>query len=74
MDHITVSGTASHFDVRPRVISDLFYARVLDGRCCPIVGGRRLIPLDYLPVIAAVLQARRAQGRRPRAEGPEPGR
>jgi hypothetical protein len=33
----------------------LFYQRVLDDDRCPIVGGRRLIPAEYLPTIRAAL-------------------
>jgi hypothetical protein len=54
--HITVSEAARAWDIPPRTISDLFYARRLDDRRCPIVGGRRLIPHDYLPVIAEALR------------------
>jgi hypothetical protein len=39
------------------VISDLFYARRLDDARCPIVGGRRLIPQDYLPEVENALRA-----------------
>jgi hypothetical protein len=42
---------------RPKDISDLFYLRKLDDARCPIVGGRRLIPHDYLPQIEAALRA-----------------
>jgi hypothetical protein len=48
------------------VISDLFYARRLDDRRCPIVGGRRLIPDDYLPEVESVL---RAAGHLPQEKG-----
>jgi hypothetical protein len=41
---------------RPKDISDLLYRRRLDDARCPIVGGRRLIPLDYLPEIERVLR------------------
>jgi hypothetical protein len=54
--HLTVSEAARAWDISPRVISDLFYARRLDDRRCPIVGGRRLIPEDYLPEIAEALR------------------
>jgi hypothetical protein len=53
---ILVSDVARRFNVPPRMISDLFYARKLDDQRCPIVGGRRLIPEDYLPAIAAALR------------------
>lgn len=52
-----VSEIARRFNVPPRAISDLFYARRLDDRRCPIIGGRRLIPTDYLPEVEAALRA-----------------
>jgi hypothetical protein len=56
-DHVTVSEAARRWTgVPPRAISDLFYARRLDDRRCPIVGGRRLIPVDYLPEVEAALR------------------
>ena len=30
-------------------------------RSCPLVGGRRLIPADYLPTLAKILRERRAK-------------
>ena len=42
--------------IRPRWITDLFYQRELRDDLCPIIGGRRLIPRDYLPVIAMALR------------------
>jgi hypothetical protein len=51
-----VSEVARRYSVPPRVISDLFYSRRLDDRRCPIVGGRRLIPEDYLPEVVRVLR------------------
>jgi hypothetical protein len=60
-DHFTVSDVARKIPgAKPKDISDLFYLRKLDDGRCPIVGGRRLIPNDYVPVIEAVL---RQQGR-----------
>ncbi len=56
-DHLLVSDAARLLGVAPRVISDLFYARRLDDRRCPIVGGRRLIPPDYLGEVEAALRA-----------------
>ena len=58
MEFFTVSDAARRLNVRPREISDLFYQRQLDDKICPVVGGRRLIPLDYLPAIEAVLRSR----------------
>lgn len=54
----TVSDAANMLNVRPRIISDLFYQRTLDGKRCPLIGGRRLIPKGYLPVIKAAIQER----------------
>ena len=56
MNQFTVSDVGRRFGVPPRVISDLFYARKLDDRSCPIIGGRRLIPSEYLPEVEAALQ------------------
>lgn len=57
MNYFTVSEVARRLAVRPREISDLFYQRRLNDQMCPIIGGRRLIPVDYLPVIRAVLES-----------------
>lgn len=61
--HLTVSEAARVLGRRPREISDLFYQRVLSDELCPVVGGRRFIPRDYLPVIEEALRRdRQAQG------------
>jgi hypothetical protein len=52
----TVSQAARRWGIAPRLISDLFYSRRLDDSRCPILGGRRLIPDDYLPEIEAALR------------------
>jgi hypothetical protein len=54
-EHITVSEAARELAVAPRLISDLFYRRLLDDAAAPIVGGRRIIPRTYLDNIRAVL-------------------
>ena len=51
-----VSDAARKLKIAPRILSDLFYQRRLDDARCPIVGGCRLIPVDYLPEIKAVLR------------------
>jgi len=56
MRYLTVSEVARLVGSRPRAISDLFYKRELSDDACPIVGNRRLIPPDYVPVIVHVLQ------------------
>jgi hypothetical protein len=54
-EYLSVSDAARRLGVRPRNISDLFYQRRLSDEVCPVIGGRRLIPLDYLPIIQAAL-------------------
>jgi hypothetical protein len=56
MRHFIVSDLARQLDVNPRTISDLFYQRKLDDGRCPIVGGMRIIPEDYVPAIKAALR------------------
>lgn len=56
MQHLSVSEAARRLGARPRDISDLFYRRELRDDLCPIVGGRRLIPEDYLDMIGAGLR------------------
>jgi hypothetical protein len=41
--------------IQPRVITDLFYKRLLDDNRCQVLGGRRLIPRDYLAEIRRIL-------------------
>lgn len=53
----TISALARKNNIAPRKISDLFYARKLDESVCPLIAGRRLIPLTYVPVIEAILRA-----------------
>jgi hypothetical protein len=50
-----VSAEAERLGLPPRVISDLFYARKLDTKRCPIIGGRRLIPVEYRAELEATL-------------------
>jgi hypothetical protein len=56
MKHFIVSEVARRLGARPRHISALFYERRLEDERCPIVGGRRLIPEDYIPEIEAALR------------------
>jgi hypothetical protein len=56
MPTYTVSDVARQLGVRPRDISDLFYSRELSDKQCPIVGGRRLIPPEYVAVIVTALR------------------
>jgi hypothetical protein len=70
MRQITVSDVARRLGARPKDISDLFYQRKLDDGRCPVVGGRRLIPEEYVHVIEAVL---REHGRLEPTDGMAPG-
>jgi hypothetical protein len=70
MRQLIVSEVARRIPgAKPKDISDLFYQRRLDDIRCPVVGGRRLIPEDYLPEIVAAL---RAAGRLPEAGTEQP--
>jgi hypothetical protein len=63
-DCLTVSDLARSLGIPPRAISDLFYARRLDDRRCPIIGGRRLIPADYVAEISQILlEAKQGKGK-----------
>ena len=55
MVYLSVSEAARFLRARPRDISDLFYRRRLRDDLCPIVAGRRLIPEDYLDMVASEL-------------------
>ncbi len=54
----TVGNLADHFGVPPKLLSSLFWQRVLDAEKCPVVSGRRLIPTDYVETIGEVLRER----------------
>ncbi len=56
MDYLIVSEVARRIGARPKDISDAFYRRLLDDTRCPIIGGRRLIPLDYVATVEATLR------------------
>ncbi len=51
---------------RAHDLSEALYRGRLDGARCPVVAGRRLIPVDYLPEIVRVLT--RKPGRQAREE------
>ena len=55
MRYVTVSEVARERGIPPRILSDLFYARKLSDSRCPIIGGRRMIPADYLPELDRIL-------------------
>jgi hypothetical protein len=54
----SVSGVARRFGVAPRVISNLFYRRLLSDGDCPVVDGRRVIPAHYVGTIESLLRDR----------------
>jgi hypothetical protein len=51
-------GSQLGAEVRPQDLSNLFYRRALRADLCPVVGGRRLIPCEYLATIKAFLLGR----------------
>ena len=63
-EHTTVGSLARELgeragkDVPPRIISDLFYKRILSDKRCPILAGRRIIPRDYVPEVERALLVR----------------
>jgi hypothetical protein len=58
MDYLSVSEVARRLGVKPKTISDLFYQRELRDDLCPIIGGRRLIPRDYVVEVEQALVER----------------
>ena len=55
-NYLSVGEVARRLGVRPQQITQLFYERRLREDLCPLVAGRRLIPDDYLSLIAAELR------------------
>ena len=54
----SVSGVARLLGVPPPLISNLFYRRLLSDKICPVVDGRRLIPVHYVGEIKRLLRER----------------
>jgi len=52
----SVGEAARALGCRPKLLTDWLYLGKLDGKRCPIFCGRRQIPADYLPAIAAMLR------------------
>lgn len=65
MSYPSVGDVARRLGVRPAVITMMFYRRELSDEHCPIVAGRRLIPPDYVDVIAMVLRRKGIDVRNP---------
>jgi hypothetical protein len=53
---LSVSQAARQLNANPKDITNLFYGRQLRDDLCPVVAGRRLIPPEYVPMIAAALR------------------
>lgn len=51
----TITDLAREWGCPPRVLSDAFYGRHLDESRVLLVGGRRLIPDEYVPEVRAKL-------------------
>jgi hypothetical protein len=65
---LTASGAAELIPgARPKDISDLFYQRKLDTSRCPVIAGRRLIPVD---LVGEIERALREAGRLPPLSDP----
>lgn len=63
MNDLLTVGTAARelsavlgLDVSPRLLTELFYRGELSDRRCPVIGGRRVIPRDYMDTIVSVLR------------------
>ncbi len=56
MTSLSVGDVAHRLGVRPSQVTQLFYEQRLRDDLCPVVAGRRLIPPDYLSVIAMELR------------------
>lgn len=56
MKLLSVGDVAKQLGVRPAQVTQLFYDRRLRDDLCPIVAGRRLIPPDYVSIIAMELR------------------
>ena len=69
MKYLSVSDVGRRLGVRPSRITQLFYERKLRDDLCPIVAGRRLIPPEYIEVIAMELRRKGIVFR----DGPEEG-
>lgn len=53
---LSVGEVAERFPgVTPKLLTSLFYRKLLDTKRCQMVVGRRLIPPTYVPAIAAKL-------------------
>jgi hypothetical protein len=58
MTHCSVGEAAKALRCKPKVVSTYFYLHDLPGFECPIVGNRRLIALEALPVLREELAKR----------------
>lgn len=74
--YLTVSGVARRIHARPQDISQAFYRRELSDEVCPIVGGRRLIPESFIPIVVRVLRrhGKAVSGQKDHTDGPQPGK
>lgn len=58
MPFYSISELADEIGCPPKMISDLFFRRVLDPSRCTIKAGRRLIPEDYVTHVKRALRQR----------------
>jgi hypothetical protein len=55
-DYLSVSEAAARIGAKPKDLSDAIYLRKIDAERCPLIAGRRVIPVDYLDGIAIELR------------------
>lgn len=58
MNFLSITQAADAIGVRPRIISDLIYARAVDLARCPMFGNRRIVEASYLPALRQLLVQR----------------
>ena len=61
---LSIGDVSRLLNVRPDQVTALFYKGHLRDDLCPIIGGTRIIPEDYVDVIAMELKRRGIQPRR----------
>ena len=68
-NYLGVGDVAKRLGVRPHQVTALFYERRLRDDLCPIVSGRRLIPPEFVDVIAMELRRKGIEVREAANEG-----
>jgi hypothetical protein len=53
---LSTGEAARRLKVGPRAVTDVFYRGLANADACPIIGGRRFIPIAHLPALAISLR------------------